>query len=91
MKSLGEIMFNLKDDPEKERLRAKTLAKAREWEESEPEAPPPVPSVLRPPRLRLPPDAAPDDPLRARLLAALPNLEPAQRRMLETLLESWGQ
>lgn len=80
MKTLGELMFNLKDDPEKERLRHKTLAEARVWEEADP----PV-SRSR----RSAPAAGGDDPLAGRLLSALPQLNSAQRRMLETLLDSW--
>jgi hypothetical protein len=42
--------------------------------------------------LDLPAPAEGEDlqPLRRRLLAALPQLDAAQRRMLETLLDSWG-
>ena len=82
MKTLGELMFNLKDDPVKERLRQKTLAEARAWEEADP-------SASR--TLRAGPDTGVDDPLAGRLLQALPQLTGAQRRMLETLLDSWGQ
>jgi hypothetical protein len=86
MKSLSELMANLKDDPEKERLRDKLLAEAHAWEEAEPPAP-----HHRPPPVRrhMPPPGA-EDPLLARLLAATPTLDSAQRHMLETLLESWG-
>ena len=82
MKTLGELMFNLKDDPEKERLRQKTLAEARAWEEADP----PISRSLT----GGVPDGV-DDPLAGRLLRALPQLNGAQRRMLETLLDSWGQ
>ena len=82
MKTLGELMFNLKDDPDKERLRQKTLAEARAWEEADPTVSRAHPGG---------PPAGVDDPLAGRLLRALPQLNGAQRRMLETLLDSWGQ
>lgn len=89
MKNLGELLFNLKDDPEKERLREKTLAKARAWEEAEP-PPRPPPAFLPPPPPPMGPGGAGGDPLRQRLMAAWPDLNDAQKRMLETLLDSWG-
>ncbi|MEL6343442.1 MAG: hypothetical protein AAFV53_09925 [Myxococcota bacterium] len=82
MKTIAEILLNIKDDPDKERLRQETLAKAREWEESEPERHSLPPGYDRP--------AFGPDPLLDRLQAALPNLNAAQRHMLETLLDSWG-
>ena len=83
MKSLGEILLGYKDDPEKERLRAKLLQEARDWEESESE---PDPALLR-----MPPPPGPDgDPLLERLTTAVPALSPVQRQTLQALLDSWG-
>ena len=83
MKSLGEILLGYRDDPEKERLRAKLLQEAREWEESEPQT--------DAGQLREPPPPGPDgDPLLDRLLLATPKLSPVQRQTLQALLDSWG-
>jgi len=37
MKTLAEILLNIKDDPAKEQKRQETLSRARQWEESLPE------------------------------------------------------
>lgn len=76
MKSIAEILLNIKDDPEKERLRQKFLDEARTWEESELHSEPPRALVA-------------EDPILMRVRRALPQLNAAQRRMLETLLDSW--
>ena len=79
VKSLGELMFDLKEDPEKERIRQKSLSKARAWEESV------LPEQDGPGA-----GASLDDPLLQRLARALPQLNATQRHMLATLLDSWG-
>ena len=86
MKSLGEILLGYQDDPDKERLRARTIQEARAWEERglEEVARPPVP--VAPP----PPDLDGADPLLGRLELALPRLNPVQRQTLQALLDSWG-
>lgn len=91
MKSLGEILFNYREDPDKETLRQRLNTAARDWEEADPHA---APLAAAPGPRDLPAaEVAPGEdlqPLRRRLLAALPQLDAAQRRMLETLLDSWG-
>ena len=86
MKSLGEILLGYRDDPEKERLRARTLKDAREWEEAEPSGAVQVPSVVQPPA----PDLDGADPLLRRMEQVLPQLNPVQRQTLQALLDSWG-
>lgn len=86
MKSLGEILLGYKDDPEKERKRARILKEAREWEESAIEGEHREPLVVQPP----PPDLDGADPLLARFQDALPRLNPVQRQTIQALLDSWG-
>ncbi len=50
MKSVGEILLGYKDDPEKERKRARILKEARDWEESVIEGEARALPVARPPR-----------------------------------------
>ena len=86
MKTLGEILLGYKDDPDKERLRAKIIQEAREWEEGSVDGEVREPSVVQPP----PPDLDGADPLLGRLQDALPRLNPVQRQTIQALLDSWG-
>ncbi len=86
MKSVGEILLGYKDDPEKERKRARILKEARDWEESVIEGEARALPVARPPR----PDLDGADPLLGRLQDALPRLNPVQRQTIQALLDSWG-
>lgn len=86
MKSLGEILLGYKDDPDKERERARILKEARDWEESVVVGEERERLVIRPP----PPDLDGTDPLRLRLEDALPRLNPVQRQTIQALLDSWG-
>ena len=86
MKTLGEILLGHKDDPDKERLRAKIIQKAREWEEGALDGEALEPAVVQPPT----PDLDGADPLLSRMEDALPRLDPVQRQTLQALLDSWG-
>ncbi|MDG1478879.1 MAG: hypothetical protein P8R54_04775 [Myxococcota bacterium] len=86
MKSVGEILLGYKDDPEKERKRARILKEARDWEESVIEGEARALPVVRPPH----PDLDGADPLLGRFQDALPRLNPVQRQTIQALLDSWG-
>ncbi len=90
MKTLGEILLGYRDDPEKERVRARILQEAREWEESEVAGEVREPMVS--PMVVEPPPPTPDgaDPLLRRFEDALPRLNPVQRQTIQALLDSWG-
>lgn len=87
MKTLGEILLGYRDDPSKEALRERLNAVVRAWEESDPSAASPG---VRAVDFPLPEGGEELQPLRRRVLVALPQLDAAQRRMLEALLDSWG-
>ena len=86
MKTLGEILLGYRDDPDKERLRAKIIQEAREWEEGAVDEDAHQRPVVQPP----PPDLDGADPLLARLENALVRLNAVQRQTLQALLDYWG-